>query len=241
MRKLTNGSNDSDSTETENNEFSFDFESETETEYAVSIRDGQFLGTYLTEDTEGAVESAEEEHDAVGETTEVTVTDVSNGLVEHVFVIDVVDFSDPEPWERGEGERFSRREHVDPDEVEGVIDRLKNSGLGRLAGVVDESVDKIKDEDFECPKCGLSHGHSIEKHDIRQTFGVTDLFVNAVMEFNPLCHCGLHELSRLVDTYDGEVEMFEQGEPSDDKVSSIKSAAESAPVPDSVLRELDER
>lgn len=238
MRNLTNGFDDSTEDE-DTEEVGFDDLFDNDDEFAVNVRGGRYVGTYLASDIESAVEEAVEESDIVGEGSEVTVTNVGEGSVEYVFVNDVVEFRDPEPWEQGAGERFNRREHINPDDVDGVLDRLRDSGLGRLVDVVDDSVDQITDDDFECPKCGLSHGHSIEKHDIRETFGVTDLFVNAVMEYNPLCHCGLHELASLVDSYDGDVKMFEQGEPSDEKVRSIKSAAENAPVPDSVLRELD--
>lgn len=54
--------------------------------------------------------------------------------------------------------------------------------------------------DFECVECGLNHGHSDHKHDIRNEFNVTPEFAEQ-MDFNPFCHCGVNELAMVVDFY----------------------------------------
>jgi hypothetical protein len=239
MRKLTNGVNDSDSTETVEND------AESETEFAVSMHGGHYVNTYLAGDKIEASVRAYEEGGSLFIEDEVTVTDVSDGSFEHIFLEDVVDTSPDEPWESGAGGRFSNLQHTDPERVDGVLQGLRETsdrvdGIEKLVDVVEKEAENLTDDDFTCPVCGLSHGHSIEKHDVREIYGVTDLFADAVMEFNPLCHCGLHELGRLVESYDGDVPMFEDGKPSAEKVSDIQSAAENAPVPNSVIQSLDE-
>lgn len=225
----------------------FDESSVKQYEFAVAIRGtGQYVGTYLTGRPNDAVKIAFRENKELGDDAEVTVTKVADGTTSYVYVSDVVDTTPDEPWARGAGQRFSNLEHTDPDKVDEVLDNLREQtedvdGLGNLVEEIENTADSLNDRDFECPTCGLSHGHSIEKHDVRDIFGVTDLFVNAVMEFNPLCHCGLHELDRLVDNYTGDVQIFEDGKPSAEKRESISEAAGNAPVPDSVLRKLDER
>lgn len=65
---------------------------------------------------------------------------------------------------------------------------------------------------FECPACGLNHGHSDAKHDIRSSssgFSVTATFAD-FMEFCPYCHCGVNELAMLIDFYNHiDVPVFE--------------------------------
>lgn len=58
---------------------------------------------------------------------------------------------------------------------------------------------------FECPVCGLNHGHSDAKHDIREAFNVSVPFAEE-MEYCPYCHCGANEMAMLIDFY-GHIEM----------------------------------
>jgi hypothetical protein len=230
---------------------SLESETENEKEYAVALNDGTYVDTVAEMDHQEAVVSLFQSDD-VSEEDLVTVTEVATGTTEDIFVGDVVDTEPPEPWEVGAGQRFSRREHVDPEAVDGVLDDLRSrasevSGLDRLVSEVEQTAESLTDGDFECPVCGLTHGHSIQKHDIREVYGVTDKFANAIMQFNPLCHCGLHELARIVknrrlsDNEVNGVQVFEDGTPSQEKLRNIESAANGAPVPDSVHRKLDER
>lgn len=215
-------------------------------EYAVAFRNGRYIGTIVATGFRDAVKVAFDKYVDIEEDSELSITNVATGGYERFFVGDVVDLTPPEPWEHGAGDRFSRFEHTDPEAVDDALadfrKRTENvEGLGDLLNQVEAVADGLTDDDFECPVCGLSHGHAIDKHDVREVYGVTDIFAQAVMSFNAVCHCGLHELAELVDSYDGEVPMFEDGEPSDAKVESIKNAAKNAPVPDSVHRKLDAR
>lgn len=87
-----------------------------------------------------------------------------------------------------------------------------NDELSDVFNQAAELVEEVKLKDFQCPVCGLSHGHSDTKHDIRESFNVTNEFAER-MEFAPNCHCGVNELAMLMDFY-GEIVMrvFEDDE-----------------------------
>jgi hypothetical protein len=151
--------------------------------------------------------------------------------------------TDPSWWGLGE-----HREDNDTD-WDSVLDELEDTignvpGMEGLLGEAEDIASSYKDFGFECPVCGLSHGHSTDKHDVRDFFAVTDEFVDK-MQCNPYCHCGVHELARLLNYFRSiEVQVFEdQDEPEfdiDSRRRKIKSAASSAPIPDSLRNELDE-
>jgi len=88
------------------------------------------------------------------------------------------------------------------------IDNTMAEVLGRAA----EQVESASVRDFECPVCGLSHGHGDKKHDTRSTFSVAPEFAD-YMEFAANCHCGVSELAMLMEFY-GEiaVQVFEDDE-----------------------------
>lgn len=60
-------------------------------------------------------------------------------------------------------------------------------------------VNSVEVTKFECPveECGLGHSHPDHKHDIRESFSVTEDFASQ-MQFCPYCHCGVNELRMLV-------------------------------------------
>jgi hypothetical protein len=92
-------------------------------------------------------------------------------------------------------------------------------------------VEQAQVRDFQCPVCGLSHGHSDDKHDIRSSLGVTEEFAE-MMRMNPACHCGVNELAVLVDFYgyiipqvfedDEQFVPFEEMMPSDEADAALK-------------------
>jgi len=104
-------------------------------------------------------------------------------------------------------------------DVSKVRDAAKqNEGVDdELADLLNRAADRVSSasiNDFECPVCGLTHGHSDTKHDIRDRgeLAVTDDFADR-MNFAPNCHCGVNELAMLIDFY-GEiaVPVFTDGE-----------------------------
>jgi len=86
----------------------------------------------------------------------------------------------------------------------GLLDELQAANEpvnDELAGLLKDAANLIARSTvsgFECPVCGLNHGHADDKHDIRSAFEVTERFAN-LMKFVPYCHCGANELAVLVD------------------------------------------
>jgi|APHM01.1.fsa_nt_gi hypothetical protein len=149
--------------------------------------------------------------------------------------------TDPSWWGLGE--------HIESEEtnwdnvlldLEDVIGNVP--GMETLLDDAEQIASTYEDFGFECPVCGLTHGHSTDKHDVREFFAVTDEFVEK-MQCTPYCHCGVHELARLLNYYNSiNVRVFE--DQSDIDIDSrrrkVRSAASSAPIPDSLRYELDE-
>jgi hypothetical protein len=128
-------------------------------------------------------------------------------------------------------------------------DEYADADVPGMEGLLDEAeqiASSYKDYGFECPVCGLSHGHSSDKHDVREFFAVTDEFVDK-MQYTPYCHCGVHELARLLNYYRSiDIQVFENEDDGDDSdideiKQKVKSAANSAPIPDRVRTELDDQ
>lgn len=149
----------------------------------------------------------------------------------------------PSWWGRGSHEDHS---NTDWDAVENALDTLETvPGMEDLVRQAESMADKGSESGFECPVCGLRHGHSSDKHDVRDFFGVTEEFADR-MQYNPYCHCGVHELARLLNYFRSfEIECFEDEESKsfdlDKRRSEVKSAASSAPIPDSVRSKLNEK
>lgn len=108
-------------------------------------------------------------------------------------------------------------------------DAIENENIDDdLADVLAQAATQVEQaqvRDFQCPVCGLSHGHSDSKHDIRSSLGVTEEFAE-MMKMNPACHCGVNELAVLIDFYgyivkqvfedDDQFVPFEEMMPSDE-------------------------
>jgi len=74
-----------------------------------------------------------------------------------------------------------------------------------LMDVLQDASDLVEDTSvsrFECPveACGLGHSHSDHKHDIRSGFNVESAFADSA-QFCPYCHCGVNELSMLMEFF----------------------------------------
>lgn len=115
------------------------------------------------------------------------------------------DDDDTEPfrvrkWKLG---GHSMKPTVNPDDLR--ADAVRNAEVDpELAAILEQAAERVQAAnvgDFQCPVCGLSHGHGDAKHDIRQAFDVTTEFAE-MMEFAPNCHCGVNELALLMDFFD---------------------------------------
>ncbi|QLG30002.1 hypothetical protein HUG10_20565 (plasmid) [Halorarum halophilum] len=129
------------------------------------------------------------------------------------------------------------------EDVEDVVADVP--GMNNLLNEAERIADSYRDFGFECPVCGLRHGHSSDKHDVRDFFAVTEEFVDK-MHKSPYCHCGVHELARLLNYFRSiEIQVFEDqdedGFDIDSRKRQVKSAAGSAPIPDRVRNELDDQ
>lgn len=88
------------------------------------------------------------------------------------------------------------------DELEEEIERVDgiNDNLRNVLQDAHAQIQSLDLAGFECPVCGLQHGHSDTKHDIRSGFNVSSEFADT-MEYVPYCHCGVNELAVLIDFY----------------------------------------
>lgn len=104
---------------------------------------------------------------------------------------------DVRKWKLG---NHGTRPTVDIDALRADAERNANidDELSNMLTQAAERLDSVNVDDFECPVCGLSHGHSDDKHDIRPTFNVDASFAER-MEFAPNCHCGVNELAMLME------------------------------------------
>ncbi|WP_372611671.1 hypothetical protein [Halomonas sp.] len=123
---------------------------------------------------------------------------------------------EPEPVEKYESSagRWSLGSHtadagIDTEQLDSAINQVKdlNPGLADVLTAAKKGISESQVTRFECNICGLGHTHQDHKHDIREEyasndpgFGVTDQFVEE-MEFCPYCHCGVNELSMLIDFF----------------------------------------
>lgn len=135
---------------------------------------------------------------------------------------------------------------ADWDEVEDALETLDDEipGMEGLIGEANRIAEQYRDTGFECNVCGLRHGHSTEKHDVRDFFGVTEEFADQ-MNMNPYCHCGVNELARLLNFFrDIEIQVFEHEDEDDfdiDEVrAEVRSAARSAPIPEETRQQLND-
>lgn len=96
------------------------------------------------------------------------------------------------------------------------------AGASELAQEVDATADGFEVRDFKCVACGLTHGHTTDKHRASDVDGFDMSAGDAGdMDMNPNCHCGVHELAARPDHYgvDGDV---------------AQGRADKAPVPEHV-------
>jgi len=87
-------------------------------------------------------------------------------------------------------------------EEEGVTDSIGADGIDAdsvssdsLLATLDEVSESFNVAGFKCPECGLAHSHSTTKHQVSKSFDISSEEAASGMEYNPVCHCGVHELS----------------------------------------------
>lgn len=197
-----------DTTMFDDNTDADDDSTETEMRYAVTI-DGDEVDTYETEE-----DAKDHAHDLSWNNPSASVT-VYPYEVEAEEAADRYGFLDVAPEVEADVEKVSYdiekwslgRHTTASNEVEDDIatwlSQLDDDVDDDLKGVLNDAalmVGGSRVSDFECAVCGLNHGHSDSKHDIRPTFSVRDEFAEQ-MEFSPFCHCGVNELAMLVDFY----------------------------------------
>jgi hypothetical protein len=94
------------------------------------------------------------------------------------------------------------------DSIEATMEEAGEGLDDELRGVLEDAsglVSQTSVSNFECPieACGLGHSHSDTKHDIRSSssgYNVSSAFADR-MEFCPYCHCGVNELSMLMEFF----------------------------------------
>lgn len=128
----------------------------------------------------------------------------------------------------GLGSHGDERVGVDWDEVDEHLDELDGvPGLTDLVENARQTAERMRATGYECSVCGFTHGHDTEKHDVRDFFGVTEEFADQ-MHFNPYCHCGVHELARLLNYWNSiEVQVFEHEDEPGFDINEIRQEAKS--------------
>lgn len=101
-------------------------------------------------------------------------------------------------WSLGDHSSGGGPQETTFDEMLEDLDEEVDAGLVSALTEARGMVSSSHVSGFECPKCGLNHGHSDTKHDIRSAFGVTESFASQ-MDYVPYCHCGVNELAMLVE------------------------------------------
>lgn len=150
--------------------------------------------------------------------------------------------------------RWSYGDHdasgTDWDAVDDAISTLEEQnveGLGSLLNEAKRAASEATENAFECGTCGLVHKHGTGKkgHHLREE-GVTQAFIDK-MKYEANCHCGLHELARLLNHWSHlNTQVFEDQDNMsrseiDSKISELQSvcANDNAPIPPEVETELD--
>ena len=97
-----------------------------------------------------------------------------------------------------------------------------------LLGTLDEYASAFDVTGFKCTSCGLAHSHDTVKHQASETFALGAQEAASVMEYNSVCHCGLHELARR----GGDLGVDQR------RADSLKDGA---PIPDEEAVRMNER
>lgn len=105
-----------------------------------------------------------------------------------------------------------------------------------VLGTLDDLSDTVRVRDFTAPTSGINHGHSMDKHDVRQSYGVSDEFVSKFFSdfgISPNDHAALWLLSyRKDEAINHDVDVFTDTSDTDSsRWSQIDSDKSNAPIP----------
>jgi len=174
---------------------------------------------------------------------------------------------DPEPGDDQDEEngfdhgRWSRGRHAGADEREdeqaeqvALEEMLAGMDLSeQRQELVDDLLEKsesIQSFEFVCHLCNHGHGHGDNKHDITYDLGYAGFRVREdfadQLEWEQGCHCGLAELSMLMDYFELiDQQVFEDQDDSefdlDSRIEKIRAEEGNAPNPDHVYADLREK
>lgn len=123
-----------------------------------------------------------------------------------------------------------------------LTNRVEEARHGGGFDEIAEIADTNSVSSFMDPQSGLVHQHDIDKHTLQASFSVTAEVI-ADLHFTEYDHAGVHELVyRERELRNADYSVFWDTDNDDDgRWEQIRNAADSAPVPDGVHRELRER
>lgn len=143
--------------------------------------------------------------------------ETNDGDSDNTMTYDFVDTNDDESENNFGNQRWGLGDHNGLsaknkkgllDSIEATMEEADESMDEELRSVLEDAsglVSQTTVTQFECPveACGLGHSHPDTKHDIRSTstgYNVTREFADR-MQFCPYCHCGVNELSMLMEFF----------------------------------------
>jgi len=170
---------------------------------------------------------------------------------------------DPEPeddedgfdhgrWSRGRHAGANERQDEQAEQI-ALEEMLAGMDLSeQRQELVDDLLEKsesIQSFEFVCPLCNHGHEHGDNKHDLTYDLGYAGFRVRQEfadqLEWEQGCHCGLAELSMLMDYFEMiDQQVFEdQDNPEfdlDSRIEKIRAEEGNAPNPDHVYADLRE-
>lgn len=126
-------------------------------------------------------------------------------------------------------EQVEREEVTETEDGVGVVEaEVSSVSADGLQNTLDSMAESFDVTGFKCAQCGLTHGHSTNKHRASDSFDVSQEEA-AEMEFNPACHCGYNAIAAGAEDVDVA------------DAPSLESASSTAPIPDHTMQELKGR
>lgn len=124
---------------------------------------------------------------------------------------------------------FTQEQEPQLDSVQGGLIELDSAtdsseGIAELESELEQTAESFSVSGFKCTQCGLAHGHDTDKHRTSDSFAMNHEQAGQ-MEFNSVCHCGVHSLAA-------------GNGPDSVSQSEARQTAERAPVPESVQKQL---
>jgi hypothetical protein len=182
-----------------------DSDDSTEHEYAVTV-DGEPVTEWLGQEELGTLEDVKEARKERHPFSDVTIEEREVDDDGGFWFLEPPEDDTPTADEVSVPGRWTLGDHsietgLAEEQLEEAAERVDGFN-DSMAGVLREAASMVGTHvrGFECPVCGINHGHADHKHDIREAFNVDPEFADR-MEYNPYCHCGANYLSMLMDFY----------------------------------------